>query len=89
MHKLCSENRFLALLLCPTSVCDLFECFGLLLRCGNMESNSDPKTASQSKQLTELLALLNSLNIRSVRIEEGQSSLLELVNVMKLNQESV
>lgn len=61
----------------------------VLIRSGNVETNPGPMTNEQAEPFTEMLQLLNTLNSRSIRFEEGQSNLLESVNKIQQNHESL
>lgn len=58
----------------------------LLLLAGDVELNPGPMSEVQAKQFTEMLMLLQDLSTRSVKIEEGQCSLIRTVNEIKANQ---
>ncbi|XP_029850486.2 uncharacterized protein LOC115332231 [Ixodes scapularis] len=61
----------------------------LLLRSGDVEANPGPMSIDQSKQFNDMFKLLQAVNERAVKIDQGQASLIKSINELKSKQESV
>lgn len=86
-----SDILFLVVLPCPgTCVQLLVECVytvrSVLLLLSRDELNPSPMSDVQAKQFADMFTLLKDLSAHSVKIEEGQSGLIKMVNDIKANQ---
>lgn len=77
------------LLLCIVADCAYSVRNVLLLLAGDVELNPGPMSDAQAKQFADMLTLLQDLSTRSVKIEEGQCSLIQTVNEIKANQTQI
>ncbi|XP_040077975.1 uncharacterized protein LOC115316835 [Ixodes scapularis] len=61
----------------------------LLLRSGDVEANPGPMSIDQAKQFNDMFKLLQDVNERTVKIDQGQANLIKSINELKSKQESV
>ncbi|XP_040357426.2 uncharacterized protein LOC121046817 [Ixodes scapularis] len=94
LHAKKTNNHCLLLFPCPSVFFALLlECLdvlrSLLLLSGDVELNPGPMTVAQATQLDDVCKLLQDLNARAIKSQEGQSSLIKTVEEIKKNQQSI
>ncbi|CAN7977107.1 unnamed protein product, partial [Ixodes persulcatus] len=73
---------------CPEACLESFRVL-LLMLCGDVEVNPGPMNEQQVKQFNEMFQLLQGLNARSLKFEEGQATVIASINELKANQKSI